>query len=145
MCKDCPICIEPLFPNTLNILRLKKKVLVKKGEKLNITKLKCGHVYHNRCIKNWFINIEVKSSNQCPMCRENIIFKPNSKDLMMRKIRFNDKNYTYGDEYLNTIIDISIPTYTFSFPTVNNNSSITEIEREFIEFVNFLEYSDYNF
>ena len=100
MCNDCPICMEPLFPKTSNIMRLKKKVLVKRGEKLPITKLKCGHMYHNKCIKDWFNKIEVESSTKCPMCRENIRFKPDSKDFMMHKIRYNDPDYEYGDEYL---------------------------------------------
>tara|TARA_B100001758_G_C18219537_1_gene509492 strand:+ start:251 stop:574 length:324 start_codon:yes stop_codon:yes gene_type:complete len=34
------------------------------------------------------------------MCRENIRFKPDSKDFMMHKIRYNDPDYEYGDEYL---------------------------------------------
>ena len=101
MCKDCPICIEPLFTNTdPKIMRLKKKVLVKRGEKLPITKLKCGHMFHNKCIKEWFIKTEIESSTKCPMCRENIRFKPDSKDFMMHKLRYEDPYYEYGDEHL---------------------------------------------
>lgn len=100
MCNDCPICMEHLFPKTSSTMRLKKKVLVKRGEKLPITKLKCGHIYHNKCIKDWFKKIEVESSTKCPMCRENIRFKPDSKDFMMHKIRYNDADYEYGDEDL---------------------------------------------
>ena len=99
MCKDCSICLEPIFTNTdPRILRLKKKVLVKRGERIPVTKLKCGHTYHNNCIKNWFVNINVESSNKCPMCRNNIRFKPDSKDFMMNKLRYGDPDYRYGDE-----------------------------------------------
>ena len=107
MCNDCPICMEPLFPKTSNIMRLKKKVAVKRGEKLPITKLKCGHMYHNKCIKDWFKKTEVESSTKCPMCRDTIRFKPDSKDLMMHRIRYNDPTYEYGDEYLYEVETIS--------------------------------------
>lgn len=111
MCNDCAICIEPLFPENTSILRLKNKVLVKRGERLPITKLKCGHVFHNKCIKKWFKNIEIESSTKCPMCRDNIRFKPDSKDLMMNKIRHNNRHYKYSDKS-----GYRIPRYVFRFP-----------------------------
>lgn len=99
MCKECAICLDDIFTtNDKRIMRLKKKVLVKRGEKLQITKLKCGHMYHNDCIKKWFTNTDVESSTKCPMCRDTIRFKPDSKDFMMHKLRYDDKHYEYGDE-----------------------------------------------
>lgn len=101
MCNECAICLEPLFTKTdTRVMRLKRKVLVKRGEKLPITKLKCGHTFHNKCIKNWFVKTEVESSSKCPMCRESIRFKPDSKNFMMHKLRYEDPDYEYGDEYL---------------------------------------------
>ena len=101
MCKECPICMEPLFDNAdTKIMRLKKKILVKRGEKLPIVKLKCGHTFHKKCIKNWFVKTEVESSTKCPMCRDKIRFKPDSRDFMMHKIRYDDPDYEYGDECL---------------------------------------------
>ena len=125
MCNDCPICMEPLFPKTSNILRLKKKVLVKRGQKLQITKLKCGHMYHNKCIKDWFKKTEVESSTKCPMCRDKIIFKPDSKDLMMHKIRHNNPNYEYKDKP-----GYGRPRYVFRFPTLETPNNETQGERE---------------
>ena len=132
MCKECPICFEPLFVNTdPKIMRLKRKVLVKRGEKLPITKLKCGHTFHNKCIKNWFMKTEVESSTKCPMCRENIRFKPDSKNFMMHKMRYDDPDYEYGDENLyeiETDSDYDIQSndgdeiYTFRFPIYNNET-----------------------
>ena len=109
MCpKDCPICYEPLFTKTdKRIMRLKRKVLVKRGEKLPIIKLKCGHCFHKKCIKSWFMKTDMDSSKQCPMCRENIRFKPDSQDFMMNKLRYKDPNYEYGDEYLDTYSEYS--------------------------------------
>ena len=101
MCNDCAICMEPLFnKKDPKLMRLKKKVLVKRGEKLPVVKLKCGHTFHTKCIKDWFVKTEIEASNKCPMCRGNIRFKPDSKDLMMNKIRWNDKDYEYGDEFV---------------------------------------------
>lgn len=101
MCNDCPICIEPLFPtNNKNIMRLKKKILVRRGERLPITKLKCGHTFHNSCIKKWFMKTDVDASDRCPMCRDKIVFKKHSKDFMMNKLRWDDPCYEYGDEDL---------------------------------------------
>ena len=135
MCnKECAICLEPLFTKTdKRILRLKKKVLVKRGERLEITKLKCGHTFHNKCIKNWFVNTDVESSIKCPLCRENIRFKPDSKDLMMHKLRYEDKDYEYGDEYLYEIETESDENedeveFTFRFPT--RNAMITPVNSD---------------
>ena len=101
MSKECAICLDDIFTtNDKRIMRLKKKVLVKRGEKLQITKLKCGHMYHNDCIKKWFTNTDVESSTKCPMCRDTIRFKPDSKDFMMHKLRYCDPDYRYGDENL---------------------------------------------
>lgn len=137
MCNDCPICMEPLFPKTSNILRLKKKVLVKRGQKLPITKLKCCHMYHNKCIKDWFKKTEVESSTKCPMCRNKIIFKPDSKDLMMHKIRHNNPNYEYKDKP-----GYGRPRYVFRFPTLESTQGEREIDDDIQSFIQSIENSD---
>lgn len=32
--------------------------------------LKCGHLFHKSCIKEWY-----KTNKTCPLCRKNILFK----------------------------------------------------------------------
>ena len=107
MCqKDCPICIEPLFTKTdVRIMRLRKKVLVKRGERLPITKLKCGHSFHKDCIKNWYVKTDIESSTKCPMCRDKIIFKPDSKNVMMRLMRNEPEEDNEPEEYSDTESD----------------------------------------
>lgn len=39
----------------------------------DVTQLTCGHFFHNRCIKNWFENIQQQSLIDdflCPMCKQ---------------------------------------------------------------------------
>ena len=45
---DCTICMELLIDD--------------------VTKLKCGHVYHNQCIQDWRRG-SMESSKRCPLCR----------------------------------------------------------------------------
>ena len=45
--RNCTICLENLTDN--------------------IIKLKCSHLYHKECIKNW-----IKKKPNCPMCRYDI-------------------------------------------------------------------------
>ena len=47
---DCSICIEPFKEND------------------EMYRLKCGHIFHTKCIEEW-INI----NNICPTCREDVI------------------------------------------------------------------------
>ena len=119
MCGDCPICMAPLFPQTTCIMRLKKKILVRRGERLPVTKLKCGHTYHNSCIKEWFMKTEIESSDKCPMCRDKIRFKKNSKDFMMNKLRWGDPSYEYGDEH---IFDVETDSSSGSDYTTDSSS-----------------------
>ena len=141
MCNDCAICYEPLFPNSSNVWRLKKKVLVKRCEKLPITKLKCGHLYHKTCIRNWFNKVDMESSTKCPLCRDKIIFKPDSRDLMMHKIRHNDKKYQH--EHVVTILETTnIPTYTFRFPSMRtsiDDDGESEFGRELVSYADIYE------
>ena len=144
MCNDCAICIDTLFPKNASILRLKNKVLVKRGERLPITKLKCGHMFHNKCIKNWFKKTEVESSIKCPLCRDNIRFKPDSKDLMMNKIRHNNPNYEYGDKS-----GYGRHRYVFRFPgldgIVSNEIEISYEERVFTIGLETIDWSSFSF
>ena len=47
---SCPICLEEF------------------KESKNIRKLKCKHIFHKNCIKEW-----LEKENTCPNCRKNII------------------------------------------------------------------------
>lgn len=53
----CPICLEKM--TTFNI----------------ITKLPCGHSFHNACITPWL----TETSNSCPMCRTKVKSKSKIK------------------------------------------------------------------
>ena len=64
MDNNCSICLKPIHKkiDKWNRLHLGKSVIKKKK---TVTVLECSHVYHQKCIKEWF-----KQSTKCPLCRK---------------------------------------------------------------------------
>lgn len=59
--KQCNICLEDLTKDEL--------------KSHNLIQLKCNHIYHNMCIKEWL----TKQSTKCPMCRKCCRTSPDSE------------------------------------------------------------------
>ena len=81
MClKDtCVICLEDaefkrLSPSrALAVQKMRNNAnLPQMGERL-----KCGHIFHRKCILPWFLNLDSENSYNCPMCRGEIVFSNN--------------------------------------------------------------------
>jgi hypothetical protein len=81
MClKDtCVICLEDaefkrLSPSkALAVQKMRNTAhLPQMGERL-----KCGHIFHRKCILPWFLNLDSENSYNCPMCRGEIVFSNN--------------------------------------------------------------------
>ena len=76
-CNDCSICLESLQ-------------LDAGSNNDEIIKLKCGHSYHQQCIKDWRSG-SMESSKRCPLCRasfaENEII-PDSKAAPQHQVIF---------------------------------------------------------
>lgn len=84
---DCSICLGGVCfgdfntskPNALRCKHLKGRKVGNIGERL-----KCGHMYHRKCILPWFLNIENEMSETCPMCRQDIRFSNRNEMLNWR-------------------------------------------------------------
>lgn len=59
--ENCVICLENLT---------KENGELEKGNELREIVLKCGHNFHEGCIKDW-----LKTKEKCPICRENAFFE----------------------------------------------------------------------
>lgn len=75
---NCAICLESvhdgLYPISQNFFKqLKLTGKYKDSKNAWPEKLKCGHVFHLKCIKKWFM-YETDSSEKCPLCRKQIKF-----------------------------------------------------------------------
>ena len=101
---DCSICLGDVCFGDFNTSKpnaLRRKH--QKGRKIgNIgERLKCGHMYHRKCILPWFLNIENEMSETCPMCRQDIRFSNRNEMLNWRlfsqKQSLSDKK-TQSDE-----------------------------------------------
>jgi len=99
MClKDtCVICLEDakfrrLGPSrALAIQKIRNNAnLPDMGERL-----KCGHIFHRKCILPWFLNLESEGSYNCPMCRGEIVF---SNNLGMRNDFLFERKYDLEDK-----------------------------------------------
>jgi hypothetical protein len=53
-------------------------------------RLKCGHIFHRKCILPWFLNLDSENSYNCPMCRGDIVF---SNNLGMRNDFLFERKY----------------------------------------------------
>jgi hypothetical protein len=111
MClKDtCVICLEDaefkrLSPSkALAVQKMRNNAhLPQMGERL-----KCGHIFHRKCILPWFLNLDSENSYNCPMCRGEIVFSNNlgmtNGSLFNRKYELEykkayDEGYYYEDE-----------------------------------------------
>jgi hypothetical protein len=68
----CSVCMEQIsFIKDTNKTNNKTNNLNDK-----ISKLSCGHIYHNDCIKTW-----LKNKLICPYCRTNCSVKPNIQNI----------------------------------------------------------------
>jgi hypothetical protein len=84
---DCSICLGDVCfgdfntskPNALRRKHLKGRKIGNIGERL-----KCGHMYHRKCILPWFLNTENEMSETCPMCRQDIRFSNRNEMLNWR-------------------------------------------------------------
>lgn len=84
---DCSICLGDVCFGDFNTSKpnaLRRKH--QKGRKIgNIgERLKCGHMYHRKCILPWFLNTENEMSETCPMCRQDIRFSNRNEMLNWR-------------------------------------------------------------
>lgn len=84
---DCSICLGDVCFGDFNTSKpnaLRRKH--EKGRKVgNIgERLKCGHMYHRKCILPWFLNAENEMSDTCPMCRQDIRFSNRNEMLNWR-------------------------------------------------------------
>ena len=78
--ENCVICLNPakfkrLYGGSkaLAVQKIKNKDGIQKmGERL-----KCGHIYHRKCILSWFLNLDSENSYNCPLCRGEIQFSNN--------------------------------------------------------------------
>ena len=107
--ETCVICLENAKFKRLNssralaIQKIRNKVNVKEMGEL----LKCGHIFHRKCILPWFLNLDNVNSYNCPMCRGDIVFSNNlgmrNDFLYYRKYGLEDKKAIdegyYQDEY----------------------------------------------
>jgi len=102
--ENCVICLNPAKYKRLNggskalaVQKIKNKAgIANMGERL-----KCGHIYHRKCILSWFLNLDSENSYNCPLCRGDIQFSNNmgmmNWMLFDRKYRLEyDKAYAEG-------------------------------------------------
>ena len=109
---DCSICLGDVCFGDFNTSKpnaLRRKH--QKGRKIgNIgERLKCGHMYHRKCIEPWFLNIENEMSETCPMCRQDIRFSNRNEmlnwrlfsqkqSLMDKKTQSDELNQAFWDD-----------------------------------------------
>ena len=72
---SCAICLEET-----TYVKCEKRIVKPKYSNPKTVQLKCGHVFHQKCIKKWYASkppweSETKIGNDCPCCRQSIRFR----------------------------------------------------------------------
>lgn len=85
----CSICMDSMRGVPTNGVSMRfwalKKRTGKVDYKTQCERLKCGHVFHFKCISKWFLTVDNESSGNCPMCRSKIKFS-NKYGIFNRKM-----------------------------------------------------------
>ena len=116
--ETCAICLEDT-----TYVKLYKRV-VKPNGGVDCCKLKCGHVFHRKCIKKWYA---VCHDSGCPCCRQRVQFRGVSflynvvileyayyeKESLYYEWEYDDIRYIYHDNpgtilFVNDIISCRI-------------------------------------
>ena len=101
---SCAICLEDT-----TYVNLQKRVVKPKWLGHSHTKaarLKCGHIFHQTCIKKWYASkspweSEDRFGNDCPCCRQSIRFRGVSFNYNMAIIEFaySEEISSFESEY----------------------------------------------
>lgn len=90
--QECAICLDDFYNN-------------------EVVMLDCGHCFHKCCLQK-----HIKTSNQCPYCRAEIIYKYKSKaKLALTLPKKHKKNYTHSHNYMKIKNSYSIKQYSNTY------------------------------
>ena len=81
---ECIICLNPLQSNL-------------------ITPIKCGHVFHEECLRNWQNKGQEGQEDKCPLCKRN--YSSTIKLLYEFKYSQDDNSFTQEPQTLNQLLD----------------------------------------
>ena len=87
--ENCVICLEELK---------KENGELQKGNPLREVVLKCGHNFHDGCIKDW-----LKSKEKCPICRENAFYEEENVVRSQRPLIENRQNGNMNNNLINGV------------------------------------------
>ena len=104
MASCCAICLEDV--TDVRCVGVKSKIVFPRRS--SGCSLRCGHLFHQACIKGWVCKGNLEEENVgCPMCRQDIVFKRQpfytflvhqSREYHRRKAL--DLDYEDDEEYL---------------------------------------------